>query len=195
VWKLLCLMESSGSEIKLQTCWCAQEHNPNVGVCVCVCVREREKERERERSNSQDFVPLLQKIFFVSKGNRIKMLQNLHYCYCIMRDDSICMQATKDYQHNCLILPSMQPDSTLITREDITASIAAENQIRKNPIDSQQFTYLTTQIRRTRASRLVSSLLFSSLPQAASNPNPSLLLQTLFSLQVQFTKKISLLRN
>jgi hypothetical protein len=38
------------------------------------------------------------------------------------------MQATKDYQHNFLILPSMQPDSTLIKQEDITASIAAENQ-------------------------------------------------------------------
>jgi hypothetical protein len=91
------------------------------------------------------------------------MLQNLHYCYCIMRDDSICMQATKYYQHNFLMLPSMQPDSTLLTQEDITASVAAENQIRKNLIDSQQFTYLTTAIRRTRASRLVSSRLFSSL--------------------------------
>jgi hypothetical protein len=48
VWKLLCLMESSGSEIKLQTCWCAQEHNPNLCVCVCVCVCVRERERERE---------------------------------------------------------------------------------------------------------------------------------------------------
>jgi hypothetical protein len=90
------------------------------------------------------------------------MLQNLHYCYCIMRDDSICMQATKDYQHNFLILPSMQPGSTLITQEDIIASVAAENQIRKSLIDSQQFTYLTTAIRRTRASRLVSSVRFSS---------------------------------
>lgn len=63
------------------------------------------------------------------------MLQNLHYCYCIMRDDSI------------LLPRSGEPEL------------------------------------------LVSSLLFSSLPQAASNPNPSLLLQTLFSLQVQFTKK------
>jgi hypothetical protein len=101
------------------------------------------------------------------------------------------MQATKDYQHNFLILPSMQPDSTLITQEDITASAAAENQIRKNLIDSQQFTYLTTAIRRTRASRLVSSLLFCSLLQAASNPNPSLLLQTLSLCKSGLQRKIS----
>jgi hypothetical protein len=125
----------------------AQEHNPNV--------REREKQFSRLCSTAT-------KDLFVSKGDRIKMLQNLHYCYCIMREDSICTQATKDYQHNFLILPSMQPDSTLITQEDIIASVAAENQIRKNLIDSQQLTYLTTAIGRTRASRLVSSVLFSS---------------------------------
>jgi len=98
----------------------AQEHNPNV--------REREKQFSRLCSTAT-------KDLFVSKGDRIKMLQNLHYCYCIMREDSI-----------------LQPRS-------------GEPEL------------------------LVSSLLFSSLLQAASNPNPSLLLQTLFFLQDQFTKK------